>query len=292
MESFKFWNWNNADKDIYTIDKKINKNISNEIPKKTSIISPKVTQIVNPKVTQVVTPTVSLKVVQDEDIHKLEEWDKKYEDVIIWYENYGGLPKRNMRDEYEKALFYFLDRQKKFEKDGNLSEYKMKKLELLPGWSWIVQKVVVRDEWDITFTELSKWIRANNKLPAFNINDEIEKKLFEFCSVQIESKLQNKLSVLQIQKLELLKHWTWIKTPVIATPTSTSWNSKYDQLSEWVKKNGTQPIFGSGDKLQDNLIAFIYSNKQLYKTQKLNEEQIKKLESLKNWSWTTINVKK
>ncbi len=276
LEGFKFWNWGNINKDNYTIEKKSNKNVLKDSPKK------------KPTVVPLEVP----KIVQTEDPHKLAEWNKKYEEVIIWYENYGCLPKRNMRDEYEKALFYFTDRQKKFERDGNLSEYKMKKMELLPGWSWIVQKVVVRDDWDITFTELSKWIRANNKLPTLNVDNEIEKKLFEFCSIQIENKLQNKLSTLQIQKLELLKHWTWIKTPVIENTTTKSWDLKYNQLSDWVNKNGKQPIFGSGDKLQDNLIAFIYNNKQMYNDKKLNGEQIKKLELLKNWSWTTINVKK
>ena len=396
LEGFNFWNWNIIEKDNFKIDRKVN-NVPQKIKQKN--------------------------IIQDDDLEKMIEWEKKYADVLKWCEDHDYLPKRNMKDEYEKDLYYFLDKHKKYQKYANLSKYKIEKMEALPGWCWIGQKpikneVKVIDEWNITYIELSKWVKSNNKLPTFNATNEIEKKLFEFCNDQITNKIDGKLTLIQIQKLEILKHWTWVgeqcsrtlkrvkvpvnnppkttkiltkvpindppkttkiltkvpvndppkttktltkvpvndppktsltkvhvnnspktltnvpvndppkiltkvpvndppktltkvpinkspkttkiltKVPVIDLPKTTKvsvinpptttqlWITRYDQLKEWTTKNGKLPVFGSSDKLQNMLLTFVYNNRSMYNKQKLNNEQITKLEALPNWSWT------
>jgi hypothetical protein len=297
MESFKFWNWAISEKGNYTIDKKVN----NITKTKQNIVKKNDVATNEP-------PKVQKNIIQDDDPEKMIEWEKKYSEVLKWCKNHDYLPKRNMKDEYEKDLYYFLDKHKKYRKYANLSKYKIDKMEALPGWCWIGQKPIksevktevktevkneVRDEWNITYIELSKWVKSNNKLPTFNITDETEKKLFEFCNDQITNKIDGKLSPIQIQKLEILKHWTWIKAPIINAPVTTPlWTTKYEQLKGWTTKNGKFPVYGSGNKLQDNLLTFVYNNRCMYNKQKLNNEQIQKLEALPNWSWTKVDNKK
>jgi len=289
LESFKFWNWTIHDKENFKIDK-----VNNDIQKN------KNTQKNIEKNTQKNDePKVPKNIIQDDDPEKMVEWEKKYNEVLKWCKTHDYLPKRNMRDEYEKDLYYFLDKHKKYQKYANLSKYKVEKMEALPGWCWIGQKPikienkvkteVVRDEWNITYIELSKWIKTNNKLPTFNTADENEKKLFEFCNNQIENKIDDKLTPIQIQKLEILKYWTWIKAPVVNAPNTTPlWTTKYEQLREWATKHKKLPVYGSNNKLQEMLLTFIYNNRCMYNKQRLNNDQIKKLEALPNWSWTKV----
>jgi hypothetical protein len=215
---------------------------------------------------------------------KMLDWENKYNDLLKWHEIHDYAPRRNNNDEHEKILNYFIDKQKKLQKNGLLSEYKTKKLELLPHWNWISQKITNNEEWDNSFNELTIWLKDNARIPMYNIENNIEKKLFWFCNDQKILKLDGKLDNKKVKKLESLKYWSW-DNKTNSGIASKKWNNKYDILSEWVNTKGKYPTYGSKDALEENLVTFIYNNRYLYHKNKLNGEQIDKLEKLKNWTW-------
>lgn len=219
-------------------------------------------------------------------IEKLTAWEKKYNELLKWYELYDYAPRRNMEEPNEKLLNYFIDKQKKLQKQGQLSEYKIKKLELLPNWNWISQKNINIEEWNNDFVKLSKWMKLHNRMPKFDINNTDEKKMFEFCNEQIICKLDGKLDTKKIKKLESLKYWTWLNNEnPITEHTTKKWYVKYEKLVQWVNTYNKYPQYGTKDILEENLVTFIYNNRYLYNKHKLNSDQITKLELLPNWVW-------
>lgn len=219
---------------------------------------------------------------------KLLAWDKTYTELIKWYELHDSPPKRNMDIEHEKILHYFIDKQKKLQKNGLLSEYKIKKLELLPNWNWISQKNANNEEWEISYNELSQWIKTNNKMPQFNVNDDVEKKIFNFCSEQIVRNLDGNLDNKKIKKLESFKCWSWTNDVLPEGKNNVitkKWTTKYEKLIQWFTTHENYPQHGTKDVDEDNLVTFIYNNRYLFNKKKLNAEQIQKLESLDNWTW-------
>lgn len=222
-------------------------------------------------------------------ISKSMAWDVKYDELSTWYETHNCSPKKNMDDENEKLLNFFVDKQKNAYKSGLLNDAKIKQLEMLPGWNWITDKTALDDEWTKVYGEFVKWTDKNGRLPEFKISDETEKKMFWYCVDQKLCKLDGKMDIKRIKKLELIKNWNWA-TGVNVKITSKKWDDKYSMLCEWIKTKNKYPIKGTQNELEESLITFINSNKQAYTKQKLNNNQITRLEQLPNWSWELVKM--
>jgi hypothetical protein len=214
-------------------------------------------------------------------------WDIKYSELAKWYETHNYTPRRNMDDENEKLLNYFIDKQKKAHKSGLLNDAKIKQLEMLPGWNWITQKTALNDEWEYLYNELVKWTNKNDRLPQFKINDDTEKKLFWYCVDQKLCKLDGKIDIKKVKKLELIKNWNWATNANVKI-TTKKWDEKYVMLCDWIKTKNKYPMKGTKNELEESLITFIIVNKQAYNKQKLNNNQITRLEQLPNWSWDCV----
>lgn len=222
-------------------------------------------------------------------ISKSMVWDVKYNELVKWYDTHNYAPGKNMDDENEKLLNFFIDKQKNSYKSGLLNDSKIKQLEILPNWNWITQKTALNDEWANVYGELVKWTNKNDRLPQFKINDETEKKLFWYCVDQKLCKLDGKMDVNKVKKLELIKGWNWATNANIKI-TSKKWDDKYSMLCEWIKTKNKYPIKGTKNESEKSLITFINNNKQSYSKQKLNNNQITRLEQLPNWSWDFVKI--
>jgi hypothetical protein len=107
-----------------------------------------------------------------------------------------------------------------------LSSERIKKLELLNGWSWDV----LEDKWNQSFEELKAYYNLN-KTYSFPRNRKSPNgiKLSTWLSTQKNSRL--KLSKERIKKLESLENWAW-------DALDQRWENCYSQLKDYSEKHG------------------------------------------------------
>jgi len=85
-----------------------------------------------------------------------------------------------------------------------LSDIKIKKLENIYGWYW-----VLNDEFNEKYLSLIGWINKNRRIPSNKSNNIEEKILGTWCSHRRSDNKKGILSEDKIKKLEQIKEWYW-----------------------------------------------------------------------------------
>jgi hypothetical protein len=156
----------------------------------------------------------------DDQIKSLEKikgwfWDKsndafttKYDECVKFVENHKKLPSKRSSNEQEKALGYWVDRQRKNKKNNcKLTYEEIEKLEELEGWYWDCNGSC----FDENYNKLVKFVKDNNKLPSNHSDIPEQKFLGNWFQHQRTNKKKNKLTDEQIKKLEKIDIWYWNK---------------------------------------------------------------------------------
>ena len=96
-------------------------------------------------------------------------------------------------------------------RENKLDLQKIKLLEKLPYWEWNSDYVHISKSFNDVYDELEEWINTNDKLPSCSSKDELEIRLSRWCSQKRIKKEKGELSNDEINRLEKLNHWYWIK---------------------------------------------------------------------------------
>ena len=189
-----------------------------------------------------------------------ETWQEKYEELKKLN---GKMPSKHSKNIEEKNLGIWCNAQRGYYKTGKLSKERINQLESLSEWVW---KNDLDEQWQTNFEELKK---LNGKMPSLKEN----KTLNIWCTAQRENYKKNKLCEERINLLESLTEWKWEKD------LDELWQIKFEELK---KLNGKTP----SEKSEENIL-YNWCNTQRvnYKKNKLCEERINLLESLKEWEW-------
>ena len=226
----------------------------------------------------------------DDKIKKLEEidcwywekdefWNENYNELVKWVTNNNNImPLTNSTNDIEKNLGSFAGTQRSDKKLGKLSDDKIERLEMIPNWFWSIEEI-----WEKSYNELVIWCKnnktkKNNKLPSAKSLNEQEKRLGFFVKNLRQSKKLGQLTDDKIKKLELIIGWYWDK--------KDSWDETYDELTIWMGNNKNKiPNFKSIDETEKRLGGFARNQQYSNRTNTLDEEKFKKMESIKGWFW-------
>jgi hypothetical protein len=195
----------------------------------------------------------------------------QYEHLKVFIINNKRYPSRS-KDKTEKSLNMWVKNNRKKYKNKTLSNDKITKLESLENFQWNV----FVETWIDNFNQLKLYVDVNKEYP--NWNNKNEKSLNTWISTNRKKYKNKKLSNDKITKLETLKNFQW-------NAIKETWISNFNQLKLYIDDNKGYPNKYSKIESEKSLGLWVYTNKQNYKNNKLSNDKIEKLKTLKNWIW-------
>ena len=228
-------------------------------------------------------------ILTDEKINKLQaikgwKWSENFDDIFhkmvnrmkMFIEKNKRLPKSNKKNnKIESKLAKWCTEQKSKKNNNKLSDDKIIILESIPGWQWLDKsKANIKKSLVERISELLKFVKDNKKIPVPHISNE--KSLARFCDRLIEKKEKGELSEIQIKECESIDGWKWGRD---------RFNEIYIELRKWIEKNKKFPSTVSNDPIEKKLAQWIGYQRGNKKNNKLDDDRINKLESLKDWFW-------
>jgi len=192
------------------------------------------------------------------------------ETTSSWHENYGSLLKYLELNPDFPNRNHFLGRwigtQRAHYKNNTLREDRAELLERVDNWSWDPRETI----WNDTF---KKVLLMSEKLDDSKIPQKDE--LGSWISNQRQSYKNNKLTQIQIQKLESLPKWTW-------NADEEYWQTLYKEVVNY------QIMYKNCSPQQKTRLGkWISTQRTRYKSKMLESYKIELLENIQGWSWNT-----
>jgi hypothetical protein len=217
-----------------------------------------------------------------------EKWEKSFEDLKVFVRINSRFPNSRYKGENENILFVWCTNQRRaFNGDKNyeMTDERKNKLESLLGWDWGYKRNTPKN-WDETFNKLKLFIKTCNKFPTSKKIKNEEKYLTSWIENQKYLKRRNKLSPEKIQKLDTLNNWDWGSKEITQSFTGTEkWASSFNKMKTFIEKNKRYPNRKKINNDDQYLVNWYERQRYNYKNNKLNDNQINKLNSLPNWNW-------
>jgi transcriptional regulator with XRE-family HTH domain len=166
---------------------------------------------------------------------------------------------------------------KKFKRKP-LKEWQIKRLESLPGWSWNRRT----GSWLNYFNALVAYKKKHDgRLPPLNK----ENKTLEFNGLRIVGWMIKQRSRMEIRKPWQLKMMREMLPELLASPFEKRWNEAFDKLKDYVK--ATKATYIPQETIWRGFALGVWISKQRikYRNKKLTQEQMRRLQSIKGWTW-------
>ncbi len=131
----------------------------------------------------------------------LDQFDVRYNEAKLWFATNKGMPHNSKKNnEEERNVASFCNTQRKYKKDGNLSDERIKKMEALrPIWYWNFE-----ERFDDNYNKIITWIKDNkNASPSEYSNDPYEKRLKQWLNGE-KVKNKKKINVYKNEKLNII----------------------------------------------------------------------------------------
>jgi hypothetical protein len=190
---------------------------------------------------------------------RAERWNELFQQLQAYLKKHKTYPGWD-----SGSLATWLFHQRTLYKKKILSQDQIRRLESLPGWSWDP----LTGMWGKTYQQLKDYVKKNQAYPSAGSG-----RLASWLSNQRTGYKKKILSQDQIRRLESLPGWSW-------DPFADKWDKAYRQSQAYLKKYRSYPS-------QDSTGPGRWLTKQriLYKKKILSQDEIRRLESLPNWSW-------
>ena len=201
-----------------------------------------------------------------------EQWNINYELLINYIKEYNKLPIQKTK--YKNiSLGIWISIQKRNYKNNTLGENKIVKLQQIPLWMWDKYQ----EQWNNKYNLLIDYIKINNTIPQKLIKYKNEN-LGYWILTQKQYYKKNKLSKVQVKKLEDINGWYW------ESNKDKKWNEMIKLLNNYVKKYKNIP---TGKCIYNSIKLGVWCDSQrtYYKKNKLPEERIEKLKKIDGWYW-------
>ena len=164
-------------------------------------------------------------------------------------------------------------------KKGKLTKKRLNEIELIDKWVWDVNY----EKWEIGYSKLKIFIKDNGHSIVPRVKGIDEYNLRSWVSNQRTNYIKNKLTKKQIKRLESLKVWTW-------EPINYIWERNFTELIKYIDQNGTSLVKASHITDSKIKLGNWVSNLRIHKD-RLRDDQIKRLETLIDWTWDVIESK-
>jgi len=165
---------------------------------------------------------------------------------------------------------------------GALENYKIKKLESIPGWTW----EPISDSWNQMFDAVFDYAKQHGSTKIPNHIKWAKISLRSWVKTQRQAyfgtnpNLAN-LDKEKIDKLESITGWTW-------DPISGFWNQMFVAVSDYAKQHGNTKISSYATGFDRQLDTWIRNQRLSFygkKGKRLDKDRVKQLESILGWSW-------
>ncbi len=149
-------------------------------------------------------------------------------------------------------------------------------LEQLPKWTFDPYEF----EWEEAFSALKSFCERTGSSRMPRGTNENGRAIDAWCTNQRKEYKNGSLSNEKIKMIEDLPDWSW-------DPLEDDWNFCFEQLSNFVIKNGKYSI-PRNMKLNNGVLLFSWlaNQKSRKMAGKLRSDRVKRLETLPNWTWS------
>lgn len=162
-------------------------------------------------------------------------WNRQCQEVIEHVEKDGCFPTRGSNDEAER-LAGWCTNQRRYASEGSLSEGRLARLLLIPGWeSFSSDSSRARFGWDEKFGKIVAYVNEHSRFPsATQGNDADVIVLGQWCAGQRTRRRNGELSTELSQLLESIPGWQW-------EPFASRWDQSYASVRSFVQERGVFP---------------------------------------------------
>ena len=206
-----------------------------------------------------------------------QQWDAKFEALKDYITEHGNARVHpHHKTQREIALRDWVYTQRTSQQNGQLSQDRVARLEVLPGWVWDP----IDQQWEAGFEALKDYIAEYGDVRVHRTHKTHEGiALGKWVSVQRTNKNKDLLSQERITRLEALPGWVW-------DPLNQQWEEGCSALEAYVAEHGDTRVAATY-KTQDGIALGAWvSNQRTNKNQgKLSQERITRLEALPGWVW-------
>ena len=203
--------------------------------------------------------------------HK-DAWKFGYERLKEYVEREGNaIVAQSYKTEDSFGLGSWVLSKRNYFKKNKLSNYQIKALEALPGWSWDPYE----DAWKFGYERLKEYVeREGNAIVAQSYNTDEGFALGVWVSNQRNAYKNKKLSDDQIGALEALPNWSW-------NLLEDAWNLAYEQLKKYAEKKGHAKVPVSFiSENGSRLGVWVKAQRRYYKKNRLPDDRIRLLEEI------------
>jgi superfamily II DNA or RNA helicase len=200
------------------------------------------------------------------------DFDTTYNELKTFMKTYERLPYTSSKDDKERKLGNWCCSTRKLYRKNELSQRQIDLMSSIEGWFW-TNHISFQD----TYDELRTWISKTKSTPAPTGKTEKEQLLWKRCNgIRIKYK-ENKLTDKQVRLMENTAGWRW--------DSKNTFLNNYNELRTWIQQNDYLPSLGSKNATEHKLAQWCATQRQNKKKNKLSQDRIKCLESLKYWRW-------
>lgn len=214
-------------------------------------------------------------------------WDEKHKLLESYLLKHKELPCKKHNDVRTQILMAWISDQREKYKANVLSKDKIDKLESLDKWKWFID---IEAEWEIMYNKVKYYYLTNNNYPSRSSNDRNIKEMGEWIHRQRSRYYKTatsfrKITEDEIFKLESIPGWQWNKD------YDADWESKLEEIRLFCDKCNKLPSEKSSDNYEQKLGNWIRVQKRNLSDNKLPQERLHLLNTIKSWfNWYIANT--
>jgi hypothetical protein len=208
---------------------------------------------------------------------RTDTWEKNFAvlERFVAREGHARVPIGHIEDGVR--LGTWVTTQRTSHTDGEMSGPRLARLEALPGWSW----APIEGQWEDTMALLKQFVarEGHARVSIGHIEDGVQ--LGKWVHTQRSAYKRERLSVLQVTRLEALPGWSW-------GPYMDTWEKNFAVLEQFVAREGHARVpvrqVENGFRLRD----WVALQRAQYRGGKMSGPRVARLEALPGWSWALV----
>jgi superfamily II DNA or RNA helicase len=206
-------------------------------------------------------------------------WEEGFNHLRDFVEREGHARVFQEHRERGFPLGKWVARQRRRKQNGTLSDVRRARLEAMRGWSWDTLETA----WEEGFDRLQSYVhREGHALVPSKYKDD-GYPLGQWVSIQRGLKRQRKLSDGRARRLEGLPGWTW-------DPLQGAWDVGFNHLRHFAEREGHTQVPQNHREQEFPLGQWVSVQRLEYRKGTLLDERVQRLESLRGWSWDTLET--
>ena len=204
-------------------------------------------------------------------------WEFRYgllEDFVE-REGHARVPRFHVENGYKLGTWIHSQRQV-YGRD-RLDSERIRRLEALPRWTWDPLEAA----WEEAFGRLQRFVeRAGDaRVPQSQVEDGFNLGTW----VSSQRSRRDKLDTERVRRLEALPRWTW-------NVDAAAWEEGFAHVQRFVEREENARVPRSQIENGFKLGVWVHAQRRSYEKDKLDADQIRRLEALPGWEWNVFEA--